>query len=179
MRRLRAGGGRRQAADTPQLPVWGLLKAGAKQPGSAQHCLPGSALPVLPSLSAPSLDPSSSRRRTGPHLRPAGPPVCVPGPAPRSAPSPRAAPSGASLRKRPPRASLLLLLLSGNTRSSLGRRGSSRSATAAAATLLQPVGGAVPRPWCQGGPLGSRRRAWRAAGLYAARRGGRRGERIG
>lgn len=45
-------------------------------------------------------------------------------------------------------------LFPGCTRSSLGRRGSSWSGTAAAATLQPPVGGAVRRPWPPGGPWG-------------------------
>ncbi|KAL0619617.1 hypothetical protein AAY473_012299 [Plecturocebus cupreus] len=74
------------------------------------------------------------------------------------------------------------LLLPGRPRSSSGRRGSSWSATAAAATLQPPVGGAVLRPWRPGGPLGSRRLSRETARLAPARREGRRGrggERVG
>lgn len=157
MRRLKAGCGAQASGEYSAAP----------RPGNTQSWGEAAELPAAllarvgthgppPALSGPPPGPlRAPGRRTAPHLHPRGPPVGVPGPARRSAPSPRAAPSGASLRGRPPRASLLLLLLlSRNTRASLGRRGSSRSSTAAAATLQPPDGGAVPRPWCPGGPLG-------------------------
>lgn len=154
-------GGLRRGADTQLLPVRGELKRGKLEPRSRDcwlHCPP-------PGLSAcsrtlPHASPcpyelrDSSLRSAALPPRPPGPPTGLRGRAPGSAPSLRVA-LAARHRRAGLRAPPSLRLLSSSTRSSLGRRRSSRSATAAAATLHPRSRGAVPRPWSPGGPLGS------------------------
>lgn len=155
-------GGLRRGADTQGLPVRGELKTGKLEPRSRDcwlHRPPPWALRVLPD-SSPRLPLTPTNSATPPcaprfsHLARLVLQPALGGRAPGSAPSLRVA-RAARHREAGLRAPPSLRLLSSSTRSSLGRRRSSRSATATAATLHPRSRGAAPRPWSPGGPLGS------------------------
>ena len=124
-----------------------VQRAGKRQAGTVQPALSAAPLALLDGPRTPGFSPDlpltlSQLSDSSPAASALPPsPLGVPGPAPRSASSLRAAPSGGSCEaglRAPPSSSLppsLLLELPSPARSSLGRRGSCPSATAAAATL--------------------------------------------